>query len=365
MFKVLFSGRAVFHVAAVFLSAMAAVSAVSGADDAGGGWYATVQKRYEEGLTHMREARAGDPELRLDRYTKALEAFEGAKSLLVERTGKDPALAERYRNVLTEINSCIFWASRFRPAPGSGKAPAGTGASAPATRPAPGPSPDAEAKSRLAEADDFAAKNPGETFRAAIRYFEVAERYRGTPAGIDAMARCIDRMQSFLDAHQFEGAAARLAPVAEPAGAPAAPSVDAAAVEGWIRKIRSECKDRAASEKKRDEAAAEIARMEKRLEEVVGLIKEIPRGTTGDQFAGWTRERDALRDRDIPKSREKLAKIEKKIAQSADEIAEAGLKLAQAGPGAIPLVEKWINDSGTTREAVEALDAARKALLAK
>lgn len=338
---------------AAVLWAGAALSAFGAGD-----WYAAVQGRYEEGLSHMREARAGAPEMRLERYTKALDAFEEAKKLLSDQIQKEPSLGDRYRGVLTEINSCIFWASRFRPAPGSDGKPR-----PPAAKP-PAASLDAEARALLAEAEDFATKHPEESFRAAIRFFEVVERYRGTPAGVEAMAACIDRMQAFLEAHQFEGASERLAPAPEPAG-PRAPAVDAQAVEGWIRKIRTECRERGASSRKRDEAAAEMDRHRKRIEELTPWIESPKPGTTTDQHIQWIRERDALRDREIPKLQEKIGKLDRKLAQNAEEIAEASAKLARAGPGARPLVEKGISDPGTSREAMEELSGVLKRMEAE
>lgn len=55
-----------------------------------------------------------------------------------------------------------------------------------------------EATAYLAKADAFAQKNPKESLKIAIRYFEVADRFQGTPESLKAQRLSLDALQQSM-----------------------------------------------------------------------------------------------------------------------------------------------------------------------
>lgn len=116
-------------------------------------------------------------------YAKALPAYEAAGD----------------QDTAAEIRSVIFWCKkrmnqvaleRFVQSKGE----AG-GLLATAVAQVDQPVAVSEAKAYLAKADDFAQKNPKQSLKIAIRYFEVADRFQGTQESLKAQRLSLDALQ--------------------------------------------------------------------------------------------------------------------------------------------------------------------------
>ena len=129
---------------------------------------------------------------------------------MTARMTTEPDKAASYQDVLAEINSCIYWATKFRPVTIKPADPADPKPPAPPAVKPPTPVLETEASGMLVQAETYEKDNPDDSFRVSIRYFEVADRFRGTISGMTAMERCLDRMQRFLGEKQFEDSADKL-----------------------------------------------------------------------------------------------------------------------------------------------------------
>lgn len=312
-----------------------------------GDWRAGVQEDYRKGLERLQKAQEASKEDRYEAYSKALASFEAARATLEANLPADAAARKRWEQTLAEIQSCIYWAKKFRPLKDR---------TAEERPPPPGPSEakgrEEEAGARLAAAEAFASEHSDDAFRAAIRYFEVADRYRGTDASFQAMQKCLEAAQRFLDERQFAGAAARLDLPAEEA--PAAPKVDEKGLESAMKHLRLECMERARLQRRRDEISASLSKGGDRLAEVKGLLAA-GKGSL-EALSNWTKERDRLVADDIPKWKGDLEKQDRKIAKQEAEIDASVAAVERFGPGALPAVERYLADPKANRDMLPSLE---------
>lgn len=289
-------------------------------------WEAEVQENYDRGLAFMREARGADPDARHAAYTEAISRFTAAKERLAKEIAADGGLAATHGALLTDINSCLYWATKFKPLSATART---------AMREASGLQPagkDEEAAKALEVADGYAARHADDPFRAAARYYDVVEGFPGTRAAEEALERCRARIASFI-----EGGEPSAAAVVE--HAPPLAGEEITEVEGLLRRLEKACRDVSTARERRDEIARDLAELQSQARR----IKTGRRATDSKR-----QEKEALVEREIPECREKLEKQEKRLARTQEEVEEILLRLDRYGRRAVPVIDAYVtvNDPG-------------------
>lgn len=132
------------------------------------------------------------------------------------------------------------------------------------------------------------------------------------------------------------------------------------AVETCLKRIRSACEERAALERKKGSLDDLVTEKRVRVEELDQWLCMAPVGTTLEQGHRWVRERDALRDHEIPKLQGELKQLKEKVTSRSERIRDACQRVRQAGPATIPLIDEFLKKPGMDPDAVETFKQLKK-----
>jgi hypothetical protein len=141
----------------------------------------------ETAIGHVRRSQEPDAD-RARESELALQALTAAKALLE----LVPAPTPDVQSEVEEVNALLYWVKKTMPLPRSALAADVVERS---SREESDDVLDARARELFERAEQYARRNPDAHFMAAVRFFEVADRFRGTRASLDAQRLSLDHMR--------------------------------------------------------------------------------------------------------------------------------------------------------------------------
>ena len=147
---------------------------------------AEADRLRREGTRHLENTLVPGFDEARERET-GISTLEKARDLYEKAAAKDPSLGSRAEEAIVDINSQLFWARRDKKIDlGDDDEPEGK-------------SREEEAREAFGAAEKYEKRNPRETFRIMVRYFEVAKRFIGTSESVRAQEKSFDLQNRIIE----------------------------------------------------------------------------------------------------------------------------------------------------------------------
>lgn len=200
---------------------------------------AAEKKRAAMGILKALEGSGAEAAEKIARSKEAIALLEEARAIL------DPIPEERAGEIPAEVNSLLFWARkmmpiaaappRLPPAPARSASPEPPPVRIDPPKPPPEPPPsrpaeppaepedrEAAAAEALADAGGYEERHPEDPFMLAVRYLEVAVRFKGTSPSLEAQEKALDYQRRMMDEIRARRAEPEPAATPPPEAPPAA-----------------------------------------------------------------------------------------------------------------------------------------------